>query len=108
MTRDQRAGLAAQRAEEYAPRPQGGAIAAGVCGATMALVGDFVVSGFYGWSVAANAAVALAVTVLGFAIVFGVYVRRRAHNKRAIVNELALMETAAAEVEAAPTGAESS
>lgn len=88
MSQSQNDSLATQRAEEYAPRPKGGAVAAGACGVVLALLGDFVVSGFYGWSVTDNAAVAVGLASLGLAVGCGAYERRRIRNLRAVAREL--------------------
>ena len=66
MDHDDRQTLARDRAEGYAPAPTGGSLMAGLCAAAVALGGDFVVSGFYGWDVRNHPIVAVGVTVVGF------------------------------------------
>lgn len=66
MDDDRRQSLAEARAEVYAPAPTGGPWMAGVCVAVVALVGDLVVSGFYGWRVQDHLVLAALVTLAGF------------------------------------------
>lgn len=56
---------------------------AGVCGAVVALVGDFVVSGFYGWEVSDHPGVAAGVCVAGFLTAWIGYLRLARINRRA-------------------------
>jgi len=83
MDQDERQALAEERAERYAPAPTGGALMAGVCVAAVALGGDFLVSGFYGWSVGDQPLVAIAATILGFLVGFVGYKKLARTNRRA-------------------------
>ena len=87
MTPDQKNRLARERAEAYAPAPTGGAVMAGLCVAVVALVLDFVVSGFYDWRVSDHLIVALAVTIAGFWIGFLAYRNLARLNRRAVRKE---------------------
>lgn len=83
MDEDQRQQLAEARAEVYAPAPTGGATMAGVCVAVVALVGDLVVSGFYGWRVQDHLVLATAITFAGFGVGVAAYKSLARVNRRA-------------------------
>lgn len=89
INRQAREDLSIERAEQYAPRPTGGLVMAGVCGAGLALVGDMVVSGFYGWRVLDHGLIAVIVTAMGFAAGVAVYLRLARRSRKARKQELA-------------------
>jgi hypothetical protein len=66
MDVEERQRLATERAEIYAPKPSGGSFMAGICVATVVLLGDAAVSRFYGWRIQDHLWVALIVTTAGF------------------------------------------
>lgn len=79
MNQAEREALATERAERYAPKPDGGLVMAGVCGAVAALLGDVVVSRFYGWHVRDHMSVAVFVAVAGF--LAGSFANKRAAHR---------------------------
>ncbi len=81
MNQCEREIFAANRAERYAPKPTGGILMAGICGAMAALLGDVAASRFYGRSVRDHLLAAVFVAVTGFLI--GIFVNTRsAHRSR--------------------------
>lgn len=60
---------------------------AGICGATTAVTGHVAVFGFYGWSIEQQPALLLGSAIMGFCIVYAVYLRRRLQNARATRSE---------------------
>lgn len=87
MTDERKQKLAAHRAELYAPAPTGGSIMAGICTGVMALLGVFVVSGFYAQRVEEHLVLAAAVTAVGFLAGLAGYKRLARANRRATRNE---------------------
>lgn len=87
-----RTALATERAEAYAPRPTGGSLMAGVCGAVVALLGDVAVSTFYGWRAREHLLLAAAVSAAGFVVVFLGYKRKAQLSRHARRAELAKLE----------------
>lgn len=83
-----RRALAAHRAETRAPRPTGGIALAGLCGAVVVLLGDVVVSAFYGWRVAEHLLLAVGLTVAGLVIGMMGYGRLILRNRKACAVEL--------------------
>ena len=81
MTPDERQQLATERAEAYAPKPTGGSIMAGVCVATVVLLGWFAVSRFYGWALREHLLIALVSAPSGFLVGLVGY-KRLAHLSR--------------------------
>ena len=80
--------LAAERAEHYAPRPTGGAIMAGLCGAAMALLADVSASKFYAWPLAGHVPATVLVVIFGFIVVLVGYRRAARRNRHAQLKEL--------------------
>jgi hypothetical protein len=75
MAQKERERRAAERAEQYAPMPTGGAFMAGLCGAIVALLGNVAVSAFYGWQLLDHVLIAVIVTATGFLVGFLGYKR---------------------------------
>ena len=88
MHQDERKTLAAQRARRYAPKPTGGAVMTGVCGAVVALLVDVAASGFYGWRVIEHAWLRAAAMAAGFMLVTLGYQRAKRLNRTARHDEL--------------------
>lgn len=88
MNPAERRALANNRAATYAPRPSDSPFMAGVCVATVALVGYFVVSGFYGWEVRENLPLAVGIAATGFLVGLVCHKNLRRKNRRAVRSEL--------------------
>lgn len=83
MDEGQRSELAESRAEGYAPRPTGGAIMAGVSGASLALLAAVTASRFYGWLLRDHLWVGAMTMVSGFAVGWVGYIRLARVNRKA-------------------------
>lgn len=88
MEQNERKALAAERAHQYAPKPTGGAVMAGICGAVVVLLTDVSVSRFYSWRLLEHAWLTALGMVVGFAIALAGYLRARRLNRRAHRDEL--------------------
>jgi len=88
MHQDERKILAAERAHRYAPKPTGGAVMAGVCGAVVALLVDVAASGFYGWRVIEHVRLTAVAMAAGFMLVTLGYLRAKRLNRTARHEEL--------------------
>jgi hypothetical protein len=92
MNQSEREALAAQRAEQYAPHPTGGAMMAGVCGATVTLLGDVSLSKFYGWGLLSHPLLSGMAVALGFLFVLLGYLRAQRLSRKARRHELSKID----------------
>jgi hypothetical protein len=89
MEQRQREDLAIERADKYAPMPEGGSLMAGVTGALTAWLGDAVLSRFYDWQVLDHPLIATLLIVAGFIVGVFVHKRLRRTSRKARHAELA-------------------
>lgn len=83
MDQDKREALASERAEGYAPRPNGGAFMAGVCVASVAVMGQVAASAFYDWQIRDHLLLAALLMLGGFAVGLLGYQRLARRNRAA-------------------------
>lgn len=83
MKPEERDKLASERAGEYAPKPTGGLLVAGLSGAAFAFVADLAVSKFYGWRVADHWWIGACVSLVGLIIGLFIYATLMRRNRRA-------------------------
>lgn len=101
MKPNEREQLAAQRAEEYARKPTGGYVVAGLSGAALAFVADLAVSQFYGWQVLDHWWIAIGGSATGLAVAIVIYATLSRCNRRAQRSERARIDRGEAQRAAA-------